>query len=264
MSDGGSSMTTLQKEIKKCAHCGCENEFDVVCSTSTFGPSDLDTRPAPLARYNILYGVQRCKKCNYCNENIEEKVDFDEAILTSKNYLKVINSNYPELAKNYMLASIIMESVMRYGDAGIFMLQACWVLDDEGLDAKKTRIVAAKLLEKEFVMDAYRLIAIDLYRRAEEFEAAKILINKSKFFIEDVYMKKVLKCEEVLVDIFDSECHDCSEIEKFIGESELEEKLKADTPEEVLRKLFDEESTESLYLYNDKGSCFRTNCYNST
>lgn len=247
-------MTTIHEAVKMCMHCGKINKFQVLGSTSTFGPSDLDTRPAPLARQAIEYEIQRCSQCNYASDDIEKIIKFDDSILTSENYIKVLNSDYPELAKSYILASMIKESIRNYNEAAVFMIKACWVLDDNKIDAKKPRIIAAKLFEKSIGIEPSRLIIIDLYRRAEEFEAAKIMINKSKEFIDDKFQKKVLQCEEVLVDIYDSECHNCSEIDTFIGESGLEKKeeLETDTMEEVERKLFSDDS-EPITLRSDTG-----------
>lgn len=248
-------MTTINRLVKKCMHCGALNRCDEITSTSSFGLPDLDTRPAPLARQAIEFGAHRCTHCNYASENLERKIIFDDSILTSENYIKVLKSDYPELAKNYILASMIRESIGNYNDAALFMLQACWVLDDKDIDAKKTRIVAAKLFEKTEGMETARLIIIDLYRRAEEYDAAKMMINKSREFISDPFMKDVLKCEEVLVDIYDSECHSCDDIEKFIGESELEDEEdgEADSMEEVTRKLFTDDCNEDIKLYSASG-----------
>ncbi len=92
-------MTTINSEIKKCIHCGFETKFDVVCSTSSFGPCDLDSRPAPLARDAIRYNIERCPKCNYASSDISEEKEFNPEILKSDKYLKILNSSYLELAK---------------------------------------------------------------------------------------------------------------------------------------------------------------------
>lgn len=245
-------MTTVHEIEKKCMHCGSVHRFDVLASTSSFGRPDLDTRPAPLARQAIQFEIERCPNCNYASDDIEEKIDFDDSLLTSDNYLKVLKSDYPELAKSYILASMIQESIENYAKAALFMLKVCWVLDDNKLDAKKPRLIAVKLFEK-IEGEESKLIIIDLYRRAEEFEKARFMINKSKEIIEDNYLKEILKCQEVLVDLFDSECHSCSEIDNFIGESGLEEKPGADSPEEMERKLFEEDCDEPIRLYNSLG-----------
>jgi len=171
-------MTTINRLVKKCMHCGALNRCDEITSTSSYGLPDLDTRPASLKRDTIKFGIERCKNCNYSSNNIEEKIEFDENILESDNYKKVLNSNYPELAKSYILASIIKESIDDYVNAAIFMLNACWVLDDNKIDAKKSRLIAAKLFEKIDDEEVTRLIIIDLYRRAEEFDKAREIIKK--------------------------------------------------------------------------------------
>lgn len=237
-------MTTIHKEIRKCSHCGCKNEFVKMEDTCSYGPADLDSREAGPARELIMYTIDHCKSCNFCNENIEEPVQFDDSILTSSDYLKIMNSSYPEPAKNYMMASMIKESRNNYNDAAAYMLCACWILDDNNIDAKKVRIVAARLFEKCFSIDYFISIAIDLYRRAEEFERAKLLINKYKDYITDKFLKKLLRCEDVLIDMNDSKCHDCSEIENLIGESE---ELEEDSIEEIQRKLFDPNCNEPIY-----------------
>ena len=156
-------MTTLFKEIKKCMHCGCEKEYNVMGSTSSFGAPDLDTRPAPLARNTLEYGIQRCPKCNYSNNDIEKKIDFDDSILKGDKYIEILNSKIPEVAKSYLLAALLKESINDYNLASRFMLNACWVFDDHNIDCKKYRIQCAKLFEKLKLNDTYRLIIIDLY-----------------------------------------------------------------------------------------------------
>ena len=245
-------MSVMNEVVRKCCNCGFENSFVHFNQTKTFGTQDLDTRPAPLQRENIKYNIERCNNCNYVNENIEEKIEFDKSILTSDRYLKILNSSYPMLAKEYILASMIKESIEDYTNASKYMLYACWALDDNEIDAKKLRKIAAKLFEKVEDYEAKRIIIIDLYRRAEDFEKASSLILDAYGFINDNYIKKILQYEEDLIDNKDSHCHDCSEVDDFIGEDINEEEL-ADSIEEVERKLFDENSNEPIRLMGKNG-----------
>ena len=206
-------MTMLEKEIKKCSVCGEKNEVVVVVSTSSFGASDLDTRPAPLRRGIIGYEVERCKKCNYANGDISNKLDFDKKILKSEAYLNVLNSNYPELAKSFMLSSLIMENINKYAKAAFYLLKACWVLDDNNLDAKNIRIKVAKLYERDDINDNINLMLIDIYRRAEEYDEALKWINVAKEKIKDEFLLKIVKYQEVLIDKKDSACHRCDEVD---------------------------------------------------
>lgn len=241
-------MTTIHKVEKKCMHCGAVHLFDVLDSPDLFGLQNLDMRPVALDSEIIQYGVQRCPNCNYVNDNIEAKEDFDASILTSDNYLKVLNSDYPELAKNYILGSMIQESIGNYDGAAFFMMHACWVLDDNKIDAKKIRLIAARLFEKSDEKEISSLTIIDLYRRAEEFEKAKIMIQKTKEYITDRHWEKVLYCQEVLVNRFDTECHCCSEIYKIISET-CPDELKGDTVDEIAIKLLDANCNESIYKF---------------
>ena len=240
-------MTTLRKEIRKCIHCGCETEFVLVTSTNSFGACDLDSRPAPMARETIAYGIQRCPKCNYANTNISVETLFNPEILESEIFLKVLNSDYPELAKSYMLGSIISESIEEYDEAAYDMLNASWVLDDNNIDARKTRKVAAKLFEKIHPNAEKYIILIDLYRRAEDFDMAKKWLATAKQYTTDKYLKKLLFLEEQLIDTYDSECHNCDDYNNY-KELGFDDELKIDSFEEIERKLFDENSDETIIL----------------
>lgn len=55
----------------RCVLCGRESSFMVIGSTSTFGPPDLATRPAPLQRSTIRGWVQRCPECGYCAPSLD-------------------------------------------------------------------------------------------------------------------------------------------------------------------------------------------------
>ena len=240
-------MTTLRKEIRRCINCGCETEFTLVSSTNSFGPCDLDFRPAPMERETIEYHVQRCPNCNYANSNISVETGFNPELLQSETYLKVLNSNYPELAKSYMLASIISDSIDESLEAALYMINACWVLDDNKIDARKTRKVAAKLFEKANVYSEGYLIIIDLYRRAEDFDSARQWLEKANKYTKDKQLKKLFHLEEQLIDTFDSECHNCDDY-KFYQEVPIDSGLKLDSYDEITRKLVDENSTEPVII----------------
>ena len=62
-------------EKTKCGSCGrvCQQKTPEVYIT--FGPCDLDTRPAPLARYLISSRIQTCPHCGYTNYDISNEVE---------------------------------------------------------------------------------------------------------------------------------------------------------------------------------------------
>ena len=59
-------MTTVERATVRCACCGNAQETYVTTSTNSFGPPDLDMRPAPDARYSFASGVLECFNCGYC------------------------------------------------------------------------------------------------------------------------------------------------------------------------------------------------------
>ena len=56
----------------KCCICKTGNKVQFVYSTSILNGPDLDTRPAFMARYNIIYEVNICKNCGYCNMDLDK------------------------------------------------------------------------------------------------------------------------------------------------------------------------------------------------
>ena len=238
-------MPTTNKILKKCEHCGNENYYDVVETLLSIGKPDLDMRPAPPKRYAINYEIERCNKCNFSNIDIERKIDFDKDVLTSEIYNKILKSDYPEIAKSYMLASVIYESINNYNIAAQLMLNACWVLDDCKKDAKKARIVAAKLFQIEEVSNKDKIVIIDLYRRARELVKAKELLNDFKKIVISEELKNIIEFEEMLIDKFDIKSHSYKEIDEYFKEKDL---VKIDSIEEIERKLFDPNSNELINL----------------
>ena len=234
--------------VKKCMHCGCENELDVAELGEVLGYPDLDSRPSVLDNQMINFGIQRCKNCQYASSDIEVKMDFDESILESDEYVDIVNSNYPYVARSYMLASMIMESKGEYQDAAKYMLKACWVLDDHEQDAADERIKAANLFAQDELKDENKYIVIDLYRRAEYFEDAKDLLDSVELDIVPDELYKFYDFERILIDACDSECHNVSEYNSFKGGSKPSETPLYDSMEELERKLFDQNNQETIRL----------------
>lgn len=238
-------MSNLNMTTKKCFCCGGEENFTEIVSAQELSRPDLDCRPAAIVRYLLQYEVQRCPYCNYSSDDVSKKIDFDKNILKSEQFFRVDNSLYPELVKSFIFASMIRESIKKNKEAADFMIRACWALDDEGIDTKKERLVAAKLYERVRPTDEIRIVIIDLYRRAKEFEIAKKLIEAAQTKIKDKYLLKVLGLEKKLVDACDSSCHSREEID---DDCEDEKMLTCDTMDDVVRKLFDDDCNEHLFI----------------
>lgn len=249
-------MTNVVSVLKKCMHCGCETSFDVMEDVTEYGPPDLDTRPSETKRSTINFGVQRCPNCHYASDDISQLVPFDDGILKSERYLEIHNSSYPYNARSYMMASLIKESVEDYEKAAYFMLNACWVLDDNNIDSYEERLEAASLYLKGDLDQTTKLIVIDLYRRAESFDDAKELLDSEDISELPGGLKDCYDFERILIDKGDSDCHNFNEYSIFAEEvteiqsdfGQIGYEADTDTIDEISRKLFDEDNQEPIYL----------------
>ena len=68
-------MTTIFPQEQTCAACGRTSTHHVLGSTNTMGPSDLDMRPAPMARWTLDQQVQCCPHCGCCAWDISEPTE---------------------------------------------------------------------------------------------------------------------------------------------------------------------------------------------
>lgn len=234
------------KETKKCSCCGHLNEVDLFEDIEELGLRDLDCRPANPKRQEIRFKVHRCEKCGYASKDISAPIDFDIKILQSQEYLDILHSSYSYLTKTYMLASMIKESINNYEEAAELLLNACWILDDKGADAIELRLKTIELYKKCKETDKVKRIIVDLYRRAEEFFDAEEYLNEVKNTVLDKVDRQVLDFEEKLIEEYDSDCHSLSEIE--VSEAIDYLGIQEDSLSELERKLYDENSNESLYI----------------
>jgi len=63
-------MTTYHEDKQKCAVCRKKSIFMVLTSTNSFGPLDLDLRPAGQERHTISVRLQECEYCGYVNTSV--------------------------------------------------------------------------------------------------------------------------------------------------------------------------------------------------
>ncbi len=213
-------MSTITKQLLKCAVCGNEHIFDVVMSTSENGYMDLDTRPPKMKRDNLAYEVQSCPHCHYSNRNIESLIqDFDFDALQSPDYVSIFADNkMNDTAKAYLSAAYLQAKHNNYRDAGILYLNAAWVFDDllDADNAKSARDEALKYL-CIFVEESADLhiatLTVDLQRRNCDFSGAIDTANQLVEYGVDEFLEKVLKLEIKLSRNADSSCHNVGEVE---------------------------------------------------
>ncbi len=181
-------MTTIDMQAMQCPACRMTVEVAVVSSTSTFGPCDLDTRPAPLARENLSFEVHRCDSCGLAWPS-----DWDVCAEPHRTALRELTGSNaynalarlggrPELAQEFEQAAMVCEVAGDFAAAGWSCLRGAWACDDEGLDtaACELRLHANELWVRAseagelFAEDASTEAAIraDVLRRAARFDEA--------------------------------------------------------------------------------------------
>ena len=189
-------MTTFFTKKIKCANCGEINELRVIGSTSTFGESSLDLRPAPPARYVLAYEIEYCKKCGYASYDISKIDEEEQKIVNSEEYqnnMRFVGYNEPTRA--FVAAGFIKRKKGEYHKAWRYFLKSAWLYDDEGMEeaAKSSREIAISYLEKA---DQKKLtiddcaVCVDMLRRTGQFEKAT---KMAKEFLEIEDMEEILK-----------------------------------------------------------------------
>ena len=202
-------MTTVSQKTKKCGYCGTKLFVPIVDSTCVFGYIDLDTRPAPMERYNLEYEIQYCRSCGYCRNDITQKTGKEIAeILKQKLNLGILHNRFYrayqiEKAENKMLYSRVIN-----------LLRAAWACDDEN---KVRKAEFYRKLAVEEIGDSYkenfmgteffRVLKIDLYRRSGYFKQARDIINstyKERLCEQD---RKIIEFERYLAEQKDTGCY---------------------------------------------------------
>jgi len=133
--------------LVRCAICGEMSSQNVLASTSTFGPPDLDLRPQGPARWSLQFRVQCCPRCGYCAESIGQRTPRAGRTVASVIYRDVLqNARMPLLARQFFLAALIAEAAERRGDAARRFIDAAWVCDDADA-AEQARICRQRAAE---------------------------------------------------------------------------------------------------------------------
>jgi hypothetical protein len=225
-------MTLAVQKEKKCAVCGKASMHGYLASTSVLGPSDLDSRPAPMLRSAIRYKIQACPSCGYCASDISEMVEKAPEIIRSDSYQQQLNnSEFPRLANRFLCNSLIQEGVGEYKNAGWLSVHAAWVCDDagDGFDASakncRKRAVALFQKVKEKRENLYKragddeALMTDLLRRAGEFESALSICEEGLKKEPEKIVLCILQLEKALIQNQDVGCYTIPEIEESKGMS---------------------------------------------
>ena len=153
-------MSQVIKEETKCFVCGNRCEIHQVLSTNTFGPPDLDTRPAEMTRSIIIeFGVGHCPSCDYCAPDISTGPELATKIIKTDEYSDLLKKaehpdistnpeicakiieideclkqsrwlGQPEFARKFLCSAIVLEAAKQYDQAGWDALKSAWAFDD--------------------------------------------------------------------------------------------------------------------------------------
>ena len=115
-----------------------------VYSASIFSGPDLDTRPAFMARYNIIYEVNACKNCGYCNIDLDKEIFGAKKVIQLSEYQKQLKKNKtPKKANEFSCLAIIYEFKGDIVHAGWQYLKAAWICDDKKMQKQGVEKIKA-------------------------------------------------------------------------------------------------------------------------
>lgn len=242
-------MTMIKQNNVRCAVCGEENIVKVLCSTSSFGASDLDTRPAPLARYAFGMHIQQCTHCGYISSNIAAPTIVTTEMIDEVNKIDVSHLKN-ELTRKLYKRHIFEIKQGKYEAAFWSVLQAAWDCDDDNNEenAIECREAAIRVLDKywddinnveetpverkslldrilekfleKFIYsesepskkETLTIVAIDVLRRSGHFEEAKKHFSGMKF--DDDLLQKIYDFSMQKIDEQDGLCYTVDDVRR--------------------------------------------------
>lgn len=208
----------------KCAVCGAISEQNVLISTNTMGPPDLDFRPALMARSTLSLQIQCCPKCGYCSKNIETSTPHAADIITKPDYKSLLrDKTIPLLARKYLCWAKIAEEEGDYISSFNAALDAAWVCDDEEnlngmIDSRKYAAYLIKKIHTKGLSLSYEkgideLVLSDILRRIGNFEDAQRVIKSGQKNTTDSLLLKALFFENDLCEKRDIQCYSFESID---------------------------------------------------
>lgn len=209
-------MTTYSEQTVKCRLCNHSQTVYLLCSYSSFGAPDLDTRPAEMARSAIMSTLQVCPECGYASFDISKDVENLEAV---KNLL----AGFPEsktMSDDFYKAGKIARQVSNnHGEAFVYYLRAAWSADDEDNPQKAKKMRSLALNEKMILLKSVKSSAVedflqasDIARRAEQFDVAADLIASLDGKEMKPFIRNLVAFEKELIEQKDTACHSVSEV----------------------------------------------------
>jgi hypothetical protein len=212
-------MTTYSNKLVACGACGHSFSVQVLNSTSTDGPSDLDGRPAEMRRSTMRAWVQACGKCGYRAADISVFDERMRSVMQSPEYSGLAKD--PALFAVFGCAGMLAAAAGDDAGAGRHYLSAAWDADDRAWD------MAARYYRQQAADAWLRVLAaggtfangkgeseallVDCLRRARRDEAAEALIEKALAAGCDGIIADLLAFQRKLIRSGDRDAHVVSE-----------------------------------------------------
>lgn len=244
-------MTTMFPVEQVCAVCGGTSTHHVLGSTNIMGPSDLDMRPAPMARWTLAQQIQCCPHCGYCARDISEATEGADEVVGNEAYqAELTRDGVPGLTGWYLCASLLASLAGDDAHAGRLALMGAWAADDaagetegegspdssmspeESVAVEAARAAADRCgrlaigyLEADrkrgltFAPDEATADALlaDLHRRVGDFESARTGALAGVAREPEGLVLDVLNFQLKLAESGDARCHNIGEIEAGDG-----------------------------------------------
>jgi hypothetical protein len=201
-------MTTYRNVEVVCGGCGTASTQTVLNSTSQFGPSDLDRRPAQIARWTIAYWLQQCPSCGIVSPSLAKISDSRRVAATSAEYQAALaDGRLSTLARRFVCAARLDLAEQRTHDAANRYLQAAWVCDDarDRDNAIELRKLAAMLFSQvlqtkdgDGKSTTAEFVLLDVLRRSENWDAAEALASKLGV-ISDPELSQIVTLQKRLI-----------------------------------------------------------------
>ncbi|MBL8018698.1 MAG: hypothetical protein JNM27_03455 [Leptospirales bacterium] len=220
-------MTTYFTKTVGCYCCGGQVEVRGIASTNSFGFSDLDFRPAEMARSTIATYPQYCPNCHYAWYDLNQGDPASPDAIQTSEYRAFFREGQTSLSDQFAaiasLADLANETSIRIRARH----HRIWAADDakDSQLATTTRLELCELIQKtnyafEFSFDdspnpgteTYRistlLIQIDLVRRARNFETASaFLLNLRSSAGDNRFLTEIAQFLGERISDHDSACY---------------------------------------------------------
>lgn len=196
-------MTTVFPDEVRCGVCDVVNTIMVVGSTSSFGASDLDTRPPELARSTISSWVQRCEGCGHCASDLTKPRPQAASTVRETGYQRQLaDETYPQLARSFLCQAMIEERAADLRAASWSIVHAAWASDDareqaasdlcrgKALDMIHRASAAGQRIVDDVEVEA--AMRVDLLRRAGRHDDALALIAERLPTVRTPVIAKIL------------------------------------------------------------------------